>query len=164
MMRTWWETLSFSEQVILYVGAFMLIASAWYVFLVEPLIEARELVLARVHAARALHRDLRELGGDVRELSAQGRAYKLFERDLSMISVINQTGARTGTQGFIKRINPLGADSVSLFLDDVPFARLSAWLIALDDGYGVMVDRAVLERAQPGLVDGQLTLTARAAR
>ncbi|MGR8921206.1 MAG: type II secretion system protein GspM [Gammaproteobacteria bacterium] len=162
-MRQWWQSRTDSERVFLGVGAACLLAAAYFVLLIEPLQERRTLSDLRLRAAAALGRDLAGFAGDAVELRGQVDTRRRFPADASILSVVNRTAGRAGTQEFTRRITPSGPDAVALFLDDVPFDALAGWLVRLDAEHGVDVERAVLERTEPGLVDAQLTLRARRA-
>lgn len=160
-MRQWWQTRSVSERRMLGVGMLVIGATLYYLLLLEPLLLARERVETRVAAERALGLELAALTAEAAKLRRRGDTRRAFDAAGSLLAVVNVSAARAGTQRTTRRMTPLGASGVTLFLDDVAFADLAAWLVALDVEYGVEVERAALDSVRPGVVDAQLTLRAR---
>ncbi len=160
-MRSWWNARTPSERILLACGALIVFTALYFVFVVEPLGEARARHLTRLAAARALNTELAALGADAQALRARGDGRVPFDAGASILSLLNTTAARAGTQAHTRRITPLGPRGVTLSLDDVPFDRLTDWLVTLDLEHGVEVQRARIERVQPGTVDAQLTLHGR---
>ncbi|MEQ8234260.1 MAG: type II secretion system protein GspM [Gammaproteobacteria bacterium] len=162
-MRAWWQARSPSERIVLGAGAAVVLAALYYVLVVEPLALERERLRVRVGAQLALNSELAAAADEARRLRANTDSRRRFTPGESILSVVNATAARTGTREFLRRINPVGAGAVSLYLDDVAFADLARWLVMLDEGHGVEVERAVLDAVRAGVVDAQLTLRARGA-
>lgn len=75
------------------------------------------------------------------------------------------TSARDAAiQAYTRKIAPVGNAAVSVLVEDVPFADLAAWLVALDQRQGVEIERiSIASAATPGLVSAQMTLKARTA-
>jgi general secretion pathway protein M len=160
-MRQWWQARSASERRMLGLGMVAVGAALYYLLALEPLLLARERIETRLAAERALGAELSALTAEAARLRLRGDTRRLFDADGSLLAVVNVSAARAGTQRATKRMTPLGASGVTLFLDDVAFADLATWLVALDVEYGVEVERAALDSVRPGVVDAQLTLRAR---
>lgn len=59
----------------------------------------------------------------------------------------------------LQRFEPSGENAIRVWLEDVPFAEVAAWLERLNSGHGVIVDQASMDRAdEPGRVSVRLTL------
>ena len=60
----------------------------------------------------------------------------------------------------LQRFEPSGENAIRLWLEDVPFASVAAWLEQLRNDHGVVIDQAAMDRdEQPGTVSVRLTLT-----
>lgn len=162
-MNAWWRARQRSEQILVAAGIAILLLCAWYLALVEPLGIAHERGTVRLRAATATHREISRLAAQARQLAEPGRTGTPFSTTRPLLSVVNQSGSRAGTQAYTRRVNPVGEDGVALVLDDVPFTDLAGWLVALDRQHGVAVERASIERAAAGLADARITLRARRA-
>jgi len=160
-MRQWWQARAASERRMLGLGMIAVSATLYYLLLLEPLLLARERLETRVAAERTLGVELGALTAEAAALRRQGDTRRLFDATGSLLAVVNASAARAGTQRATRRMTPLGASGVTLFLDDVAFTDLVTWLVALDVEHGVEVERAALDSANPGVVDAQLTLRAR---
>ncbi|WP_336368264.1 type II secretion system protein M [Marinobacter sp. C2H3] len=59
----------------------------------------------------------------------------------------------------LQRFEPSGDGAIRVWLDDVPYASLAAWLENLSVQHGVVIDQAAMDRANaPGRVSARLTL------
>lgn len=161
MNLAWWEARSASEQRLLAIGACAILAMCYFLLVLEPLWLARERALVQVNAERTLAGELATLAAEAATLRGRVDNRTRFDPGASLTTVINTSAARAGTQAHTRRMTPLGKTGVTLFLDDVPFTELAAWLATLDAQHGIEVERAMLETRQPGLVNAQLTLRAR---
>lgn len=162
-MGGWWSARSSSEQRLLVLGAGAILAALYFLVILEPLGLARERLLVQLEAERSLATDLGALTREAARLRANVDDRVRFDTRASLTTVVNTSAARAGTQRYTRRMTPLGKTGLSMFLDDVPFTQLAAWLTALDREHGVEVERAMFERKRAGLVDAQLTLRARGA-
>lgn len=160
-MRQWWQARTGSERRVLALGAAVVAIMLYYLLVIEPLTLARERLALRVAAERTLGAELQTLAAEAATLRARSDPRASFDASQSLLAVINASAARAGTRGNTKRMTPLGQSAVTLFLDDVAFSDLAAWLVALDLEHGVAVERAALDAVRPGVVDAQLTLRAR---
>ena len=163
-MRTWFEQRTRSEQITLGVGAVVLLIALYFLAVIEPLTQANAQLLAQVTAAHALEQRLIELSQEIAVLHAHGGGGANFAPGASLLSVLTTSAHDAGMQQYTKKVAPVGANAVSLVLDEVPFAPLAAWLIALDREQGVEVERiSVAATSKGGVVSAQLTLKARSA-
>ena len=164
VMREWWSSRSVSERRLLGVGMGVIACALYFVLVVEPLTAARTRAELRLAAATALGNELEALAAEAAALRQQGDPRTPWRGDQPLLAVINTSAIAADTQRATRRLTPLGADAVTVCLDDVEFAALASWLLDLDTRYGVAVERASLDRVRPGVVDAQLTLRTRGPR
>lgn len=158
-LAAWWAGLQARERALLVVGASAILATLYWLALIEPL-SARE---ARLVKAVAAERDTQQwlaaqrpqLGG-----AAQSPARERLPDGASLLAAINESAAANEVAGQLTRVTPAGARSVTLGFSGVPYASFMRWLLAVDTRYGATVDRIRLERADaPGVVDVELSLS-----
>ncbi|MBS3804172.1 MAG: type II secretion system protein M [Oleiphilaceae bacterium] len=62
----------------------------------------------------------------------------------------------------LQRFEPSGDNAIRVWLEDVPFSQLAAWLEGLTAEQGIVIDQAALDRSdKPGRVSVRLTLKIR---
>lgn len=60
----------------------------------------------------------------------------------------------------LQRFEPSGSDAIRVWLEDVSFAEVAAWLENLNTNHGVVIDQAAMDKQdEPGIVSVRLTLT-----
>ena len=164
-MRSWFEQRTRSEKITLAAGLLVVLAAVYYLLLIEPLTLANARLTTQVSAARDLERHLGELAQELAALQGAGGVRANFPASSSLLSVLTTSAHAAGLQEYTKKLAPVSTNAVSLVLDDIPFAALAAWLMALDREQGIEVERVSLAAAaKPGVVSAQLTLKARGTR
>lgn len=113
----------------------------------RDLAQAQELV-SWMHAHEAEARQLARNG-------QQSAATVVDSR--SLLTTVTTSAQQSGLA--LQRFEPSGERGMRVWLEDVPFTTLAAWLEKLDRQYGIKVDQASIDRGQtPGLVTARLTL------
>ena len=155
----WWAQLQGRERTLLVLGAVAILATLYWLALVEPL----SLQEARLVKAVAAERDTQQwlaaqrpqLGGAPAE-----RARERLPNGTSLLAAINESAAANDVAAQLTRVTPAGARSVTLGFSAVPYASFMRWLLALDTRSGATVERIRLERAEaPGVVNVELSLS-----
>ncbi len=162
-MRAWFDSRTDSEKVLLGMGALSLIGALYFLLLIDPLSQANARLAIRVGAARELQGHLVQLAGEVKVLGGGGaKARATLPAGASLLTVVTTSAYGAGVQQHTRKMAPVGANALSLYLDDIPFAQLADWLVKLDEQQGIEVERATIE-ALPlvGTVRADLTLRAR---
>ena len=162
-MRAWFVSRSDSEKVLLSVGAITVIGALYFLLIVDPLSQANARLTTRVGAARELQAHLKELASEVKVLGGSaGKVRATLPAGASLLTVVTTSAHVSGVQTHTKKMAPVGANALSLYLDDMPYTQLADWLIKLDEQQGIEVERATIE-ALPviGTVRADLTLRAR---
>jgi|TARA_Y100000589_G_scaffold233935_2_gene221346 general secretion pathway protein M len=76
----------------------------------------------------------------------------------ALMGLVTRSAAEAGLT--LQRFEPSGENAIRLWLEDVPFASVAAWLEQLRNDHGVVIDQAAMDRdEQPGTVSVRLTLT-----
>lgn len=75
----------------------------------------------------------------------------------SLMATVTQTARDSSLS--LQRFEPSGDNAIRIWMEDVPFNQVAAWLEQLHQEYGIMVDQAAMDRRNdPGIVSVRLTL------
>lgn len=138
------------------VGAVVLLATLYYLLLVEPL-QQRAATLGKTLRAE---QDTRAWLEAKRELVARYAQAPVVNREgRSVLSLINEAAATAGVDGQLKRITPVDESQVIAGFEAVPYAGFMRWLQILVTAHGAAVERLRVERRpEAGEVSAELTL------
>lgn len=151
MMTTWWAARNPRERVILVAGAAVVIAALIWALLLDPLSQRRDALARAVPEQRALLNWMESIPAD-------GARRATSIRD-SLFAVVDRSARSTALAGTLSRVQPEGADTVRVWLDDAPFNELVAWMASLEYEHGVRVTAVAVDRtATPGRVSARVTL------
>lgn len=152
----WWKERQPRERLILAAGAAVLALMVFFLGIWEPLAQARRTGQAELDAARRLANKIEALAAEVQRGRGGGAA--AATRSLNLLSAVDQAARAPELVKPPSRIQPEGDRQVKLWLDDVPFDGLVAWLLQLQTQYGIVVADTEMERRGEGLVSARLTL------
>lgn len=161
-MRAWFESRNESEKRLLVLGTLVVVGALYFLLLVDPMRQANARLATRLGAAQELEAHLTTLADEMKSLGGGARHRATLPPGASLLNVVTTSAHAAGVQEHTKKMAPVGANALSLYLDDMPFAELAAWLVNLDEQQGIEVERATIE-ALPvaGTVRADLTLKAR---
>lgn len=75
----------------------------------------------------------------------------------ALMATVTSTARESGLN--LQRFEPSGDDAIRVWLEDVPFTQVAAWLEGLNTNHGILIEQAALDRRDtPGLVSVRLTL------
>ncbi|HBC34601.1 MAG TPA: type II secretion system protein M, partial [Marinobacter adhaerens] len=75
----------------------------------------------------------------------------------ALMALVTRSAGEAGLS--LQRFEPSGEDAIRVWLENVPFAEVAAWLERLNGNHGVVIDQAAMDRAsEPGRVSVRLTL------
>lgn len=76
----------------------------------------------------------------------------------ALMALVTRSAGESGLS--LQRFEPSGSDAIRVWLEDVPFAEVAAWLEGLNNDHGVVIDQAAMDKQdEPGIVSVRLTLT-----
>jgi general secretion pathway protein M len=157
--RAWFMSLEQRERRILVAGAALAVVLLGYMVVWEPfygnLVHLRSSVEQQRSTLQWMERKARE----VRALRAADRRQSQGSNGQSLLALVDQSARKAGLGGGISRIEPEGADSVRVWMDNVSFDDTVLWLGQLDNTYGVRTQVVSVESQDtPGRVNVRLTL------
>lgn len=111
--------------------------------------QARELV-AWMESNRPAIQQLSETRSNVQSTSQ-------IRDSRALMSLVTSSASESGIK--LQRFEPSGENAIRLWLEDVPFNSVAAWLEQLTEEHGIVIDQAALDRAdKPGMISARLTL------
>lgn len=76
----------------------------------------------------------------------------------ALMALVTRSAGESGLS--LQRFEPSGSDAIRVWLEDVSFAEVAAWLEGLNSNHGVVIDQAAMDKQdEPGIVSVRLTLT-----
>jgi general secretion pathway protein M len=146
------------EQLILAVGAVVVVLALVYLLLWQPFALARDHASGRLAAARTLAARIEQIGAQGQALHAGGGA-PVVGPEASLLTAVDQA-SKDGVLGKApSRVQPDGDKQVRVWVEDVPFDAMLRWMDDLQNRYAVRVDAVTLEkRPAAGTVNARLSL------
>ena len=160
-MNAWFAARSDSEKVLLTVGALTVAAALYFLLVLDPMSQANARLATRLAAARDLGAHLTEVAAEAESLGGQAPSRARLAPNASLLAVVTASAKVADVQPHARKMAPVGARALSLYLEDIPYTKLAAWLVSLDEQAGVEVERANIEAKAPGVVRADLTLKGR---
>lgn len=158
-MKAYWEGLSARDRRILLIGGVILAVLLLYWLIWQPLTERAERLEQSVRAQHADLAWMQAAAERVRGVRVDRVADPVGGAEQTPLGVIDRTAREGPLAGTVRRVQPEGADSVRVWLEDAPFDDLILWLGALESRHGLRVTSLVVDR-QPaeGRVNARLSL------
>ncbi len=158
-LRAWFMGLEQRERRILIVGAVLASVLLAYMAVWQPLdgnlVRLRDSVAQQRSTLSWMERTARE----VRSLRAASQGTGGNVGGQSLLALVDQSARGAGLGGGISRIEPEGAGSVRVWMDNVSFDDLVLWLGQLQNTHGVRAQLISVERQDnPGRVNVRITL------
>ena len=161
-MRDWYQNLEAREQIVIMVGAVVVVIALLYSFIWVP--------ISNVHAQAAnsvntWERSLAELR-PLRSLAASGGAQSPGNAAVSSsqqapIIIVDQTLRSRGLEQYRRRSQPTTANGIRVEFENVAFDELILWLGDLSDQHAMHVQAgslSAISQAGPGRINASLTL------
>lgn len=163
-MKTWWMKLEARDRRILtFGGAVVAILLGWALWF-DPLTQARDRLARSVQQAEA---DLVYMQSAAQQLKAQQSAgtATVFDRGgRSLLALADASVREAQLAHALKRIEPLSAGRVSVWMEAAAFDAMALWLEQLHTRFGIRAEEFSISRAAaPGQVDARIMLVDPAA-
>jgi len=133
-----------------------------YLLFYQPLVTESVLLQQKIRSQGQALQHLQQVGAEVAALRRQGLGTTPAPEmeNQSPMAVIDSSSQQLEIKLFIKRLQPEGADKVTLWLEDVAFDKLVYWLAILEDKHRLTVIQADVDRqaAGEGLVNAKILL------
>ncbi|MDZ4811992.1 MAG: type II secretion system protein M [Pseudomonadota bacterium] len=158
-MSQWWRSLNERDRGMLRVGISVVAALLFWAFLWDPADRSRQSLRTQVSDAESNLAYMHAAATQLQSLNAGGSA-SVFERSGRSLLALADSSAREARLGHaVKRIEPVSAGRVNIWLEAAEFDQVAIWLEQLQSVYGVRVEEYSLQRSEgEGKVDGRLSL------
>lgn len=148
----WYRSLTERDQLaVIWLAIFGLVLALLYL-VVLPLWQYQNDARARFIDEREAYAWIESQAPQVAALNGAGRGLI----DGSVATTVTQTGKHYNL--VFKRLEPVGSNQASIWLEQVPFNQLVRWLVALRNDHGITPRQLEISRAADGIVDAQLIL------
>ena len=155
-LLTRWRQLQPREQWVLAGGAVIVCLLLGWSLVVQPVLDARQRAEAALSAQRQLAVDLETAAA---RFGGRGAGRSVSSANQTLIAVVDRSIRGSSIGKPASRLQPDGDSRARVWLEDVNFDALLAWLAELESRFGVRVDTADVDRSSgAGLVDVRLTL------
>ena len=159
MIRAWWESLQARERRLLRIGAIVVALLLGWALLWYPLAHARSELDARVVHQREDVAWMRQALGEARELHGQGARGRADRQGKSLLALADVSARGAGLAAALKRVEPVGGNSVRVSFETANFDTLVDWLDGLGRDYGVQATDFSADKVEGlGLVNARVTL------
>ena len=155
-MREWYESLASREQLMLGAGLIFGALLLYFLIVWEPLSSSSKSLQSDLEGARELVSFMQVTHQQSKQYASAPSA---ASSGRSLLAQVDSSSKSSGLGDSIKRIQPDGQTSVRLWLENVPFEKLTNWLNQLQTREGIVLSDGNLDRdAVSGTVKARLTL------
>lgn len=156
-MKALWQRLAPRERRIVAGALPLLLAMAAWALVWEPFLAEHRRYQTTLEDKRETASWMEAAAATIRRHGAAPAAHEATTE--SLLTLVDRGSKGAGIGGAVKRLEPAGSAGVRLWLEDIPFDRLAAWLVELERTQGVTAESLRLDRQeQDGLVRARLTL------
>lgn len=157
-----WQQLEPRQRRLIGLAGLVLVVALVYVWIWEPLAEAREAERERIAQQQALLNWLETVAPMAERLRENSRS----SRDLdgrSLLGLADETARAAGLAGAMARIEPTGDDEVRVWLEGADFVNVMGWLEEFSRSRPVQVDQLQVDTTgNEGQVNVRVTLVSNA--
>lgn len=149
--------LSERERLLLLLAAGLVLLLLIYALAWRPLDQHLERMDRLISAQQADLDWMQVSAMKIKQLRSQNTANR--GRQQGLLSLVDQTVRRSGLAQALKRVEPEGADKVTVRLEQAGFDAVVGWLETLQQVNGVMVQSISVDRQErDGMINARLTL------
>lgn len=144
-MREWFNNLERREQWALVVGSALLLVYLFYLLVWSPLNSRIENLQQRNTAAADVLVYMQNGVQEIKQLRGGASTTRGGSGGQSLSQMVDQSAAQHGIR--ISRFQPSGNNEAQVWLENIPFNKLLAWLDQMENSYGVRVKNIAVNNA-----------------
>ena len=160
-MKDWYDSLEAREQIVVLVGAIVVVIALLFGFVWTPIVKGHARVANSVDTWERSLAELRPL----RSLAASGdvnaNSAAVSSSQQAPIIIVDQTLRSRGLEQYRRRSQPTTANGIRIEFENVAFDELILWLGDLSDQHAMHVQAgslSAISQAGPGRINASLTL------
>lgn len=159
MIAAWWAAQSERDRRVLIIGAAIVaIALAW-AFLWHPLALRQAELSVQLDQARRDLAFVRVSAAEVERLRNAGVRSRADRQGKSLLALADLSARGAGLEAALKRLEPVGSNSVRANFEFASFDTLAGWIEGLSRDYGIQVSDLSVDRLDAnGIVNARVTL------
>ncbi|MGB0133659.1 type II secretion system protein GspM [Dokdonella sp.] len=158
-MGAWWKQLAERDRRILIVGAVIVSAFLVWSFVWHPLALKQAQLVEQLDNGRRDLAYVRVAEAEVERLRNAGVQSRADRQGKSLLALVDVSARGAGLDTVLKRLEPVGSNSVRASFEFVSFDSLIAWIEQLARDYGVQITDFSADRVDAtGLVNARVTL------
>lgn len=159
MISTWWNQLSPRDRRVLLVGGIVVAIFLVWSFVWHPLSSEQDRLTTRLDNAKRDLAFVRVAEAEVDRLRNAGVRSRADRQGKSLLALADVSARGAGLEGFLKRLEPVGSNSVRASFEFASFDQLISWVENLARDYGVQITDFSADRVDAtGLVNARITL------
>ncbi|HET9033001.1 MAG TPA: type II secretion system protein M [Dokdonella sp.] len=159
MIATWWNQQTLRDRRVLIIGAIVVAIFLVWSFIWHPLAAERERLASQLDNARRDLAFVRVAEAEVDHLRNAGVRSRADRQGKSLLALADVSARGAGLEGVLKRLEPVGPNSVRASFEFASFDTLMAWIESLARDYGVQITDFSADRVDAtGLVNARVTL------
>ncbi len=159
MIAAWWNQQSLRDRRVLVIGAVIVAIFLIWSFVWHPLSSEMDRLTTQLDNARRDLAFVRVAEAEVTRLRSAGVRSRADRQGKSLLALADVSARGAGLEGVLKRLEPVGSNSVRASFEFVSFDALMAWVENLARDYGVQItDFSVDQVDATGLVNARITL------
>lgn len=149
------DGLSQRERQMVLAAALVIAVTLLWLLVWEPVAGWQQRGVQALEAQRAVAQRLAQATA----LQQQRGPGQQIDRSTALLTVVDRSSRGPTLGKAPSRVQPDGEQSVKVWLENVAYENLLAWLIELQNGYGIQPSALEIERSErAGTVDARLTL------
>ena len=159
MIASWWNQQSPRDRRVLVIGAIIVAIFLIWSFVWYPLSTEKSRLGDQLDNARRDLAFVRVAEAEIDRLRNAGVRSRADRQGKSLLALADVSARGAGLEGVLKRLEPVGSNSVRASFEFASFDVLMAWIENLARDYGVQITDFSADRVDAtGLVNARITL------
>ena len=160
-MRDWYDSLEAREQILVLVGAIVVIVALLFSLVWVPIDKGHARVASSVNTWERSLAELRPLVPLAASGEINANSVAVSSSQQAPIIIVDQTLRSRGLEQYRRRSQPTTANGIRVEFENVAFDELILWLGDLSDQHAMHVQAgslSAISQAGPGRINASLTL------
>lgn len=158
-MSAWWSQQSTRDRRVLVVGSVIVAIFLVWSFIWYPMASERARLVSQLDNAKRDLAFVRVAEGEVERLRSVGVRSHADRQGKSLLALADVSARGAGLEGVLKRLEPVGSNSVRASFEFASFDVLMGWIEGMARDYGVQITDFSADRIDAsGLINARVTL------